>query len=85
MKATNTRSTRRPKQKRRLEGGLAPNYELDYTKSKANRFTGRVDRDAVVIVLDSDVAEVFFDSKRVNALLRAAITAVKKRDRRQAG
>ncbi len=85
MKATNTRSTSRPKQKRRLERGLAPSYEFDYTKSKANRFTSRVDRDVVVVVLDSDVAKVFADSKRVNALLRAMIAAVKKRSRRQAG
>ncbi len=84
MKATNTRSARKPERKRRLERGLAHDYEFDYTESKANRFTSRVERDVVVVVLDYDVAKVFADSKRVNALLRGTIAAVKKRGRRQA-
>ncbi len=83
MKASNTRSTRKPERKRRLARGLAPDYEFDYTKSKVNRFTSRVEQD-VVVVLNSDVAKVFADSKRVNALLRATIAALRKRCRRQA-
>jgi len=65
--------------------GLRRDYRFDYSKSKPNRFAGRVRRDAVVIVLDSDVAEVFRESKPVNALLRATIAAVKKRRPRRAG
>ncbi len=84
MKATSTKGKRKPSRKRRLDASLAPRYRFDYSKSKANRFASRVDRDAVVVVLDSDVAEVFSDAKRVNALLRATIAAVKKRGRRRA-
>jgi hypothetical protein len=58
--------------------GLEHEYEFDYSKSKPNRFARSVGQDAVVVVLDSDVAEVFDDPKRVNALLRATIAAVTK-------
>lgn len=59
-------------------GELAPEYRLDYTKSRPNRFAKRLSRGAVVVVLDSDVAKVFRDAKQVNALLRATIAAVEK-------
>ena len=65
--------------------GLAREYRFDYNKSKPNRFADEVTTDAVVVVLDSDVAEVFRDPKRVNALLRATIAALKKPRRRKAG
>jgi hypothetical protein len=57
---------------------VADEYRFDYRKSKSNRFAGALARDAVVIVLDPDVARVFRDSRRVNALLRATIAAVEK-------
>jgi uncharacterized protein (DUF4415 family) len=60
-------------------------YRLDYSKSRPNRFAGRVPQDAVVVVLDADVAEVFQDADRVNALLRATIAAVAKHRSRKAG
>jgi hypothetical protein len=37
------------------------------------------------VVLDADVAAVFRDPKRVNALLRAAIAALEKKPPRRAG
>jgi len=55
---------------------VADEYRFDYSRSKSNRFAGVLARDAVVIVLDPDVAKVFRDSRRVNALLRAAIASV---------
>jgi hypothetical protein len=39
----------------------------------------------VVVVLDEDVAAVFRDPERVNALLRAAIAAVRTARRKRAG
>lgn len=60
-------------------------YSFDYSKSKENRFARRISKDAVVVVLDPDVADVFRDSKRVNSLLRATIAAVRKRGSRRAG
>ena len=84
----NARTTKRPgvsRSRASIEEGLAREYRFDYSKSKANRFVRRVPRDAVIVVLDSDVAEVFRDPKRVNALLRAMIAAVEKRRSRRAG
>jgi hypothetical protein len=63
----------------------ADEYRFDYTKSKPNRFAGALARDAVVVVLDPDVAKVFRNSRRVNAILRASIPAAKKRRPRKAG
>jgi len=68
-----------------MQQGLAREYRFDYGKSKPNRFAREITSDAVVVVLDADVAEVFRDSKRVNALLRATIEAVKKPRKRKAG
>jgi hypothetical protein len=64
--------------------GLAPEYRLDYKQARPNRFARRVPRDAVIVILDADVAEVFHDSKQVNKFLRAAITAVEKPGKRRA-
>ena len=62
-----------------------PEHRFDYTKSRPNRFAGRIAKNAVVVVLDPDVAAVFRDPKRVNSLLRATIAALKKPGSRRAG
>jgi len=85
MNAKTMKKANRSSTKRRRESGLAPEYRFDYRKSKTNRFARRIRRDVVVVVLDSDVAEVFRDPKRVNALLRATIAAIEKRKSRRAG
>jgi hypothetical protein len=64
---------------------LADEYQFDYSQSRPNRFASDVDEDAVVVVLDPDVAEVVREPKHVNALLRAAIAAVGKRRAGRAG
>lgn len=64
---------------------LAREYRFDYSKSKPNRFARRMVKDAVVVILDPDVAKVFRDPKRVNSLLRATIAAVEKPRSRRAG
>lgn len=64
---------------------LAPEYRFDYKKSRPNRFARRMRRDVVVVILDSDVAEVFRDPKQVNALLRAAMAAIEKPRTRRTG
>ena len=55
---------------------MKPEYRLDYTKAKPNRFAGRTHSKPVVIVLDQDVAKVFKDGQSVNAVLRAIIKAL---------
>ncbi len=71
------RKARRGKKAGPSEYDLAPEYRFDYSKAKRNRFAHAPERDSVVVVLDPDVARVFRDSKKVNALLRATIAAVR--------
>lgn len=85
MSVKTTSRARASNGKTRSESDLASEYRFDYTKSKPNRFARRMRRDAVVVVLDEDVAAVFRDPERVNALLRATIAAVEKPRRRRAG
>ena len=78
-------TTKRPRGSKTSVDGMSAEYRLDYAKSRPNRFARRVGEGAVVIVLDPDVAEVFTDSEKVNALLRATIAATAKTRRRKAG
>lgn len=74
-----------PRRRRRSSRVIAREYEFDYSKSRPNRFASRLPKEAVVVVLDSDVAKVFRDPERVNTLLRATIAALKKKRSRKAG
>jgi hypothetical protein len=85
MSAKTTKKARKHSSPRADGDDLAPEYRFDYTASKPNRFAARMARDAVVVVLDPDVAKVFRDSKRVNELLRATIQAVGKPRSRRTG
>lgn len=85
MNTKTTKKARSTKDRKHAQGELAVEYRFDYRKSRGNRFARQVAKDAVVVVLDSDVAEVFNDSKRVNSLLRATIAAVEKPRSRRAG
>lgn len=49
---------------------LLPEYDLDYSKSKPNRFAEKYNRMRVTVVLDEDVAEDFSTSEAVNEALR---------------
>jgi len=55
---------------------LAPEYSIDYSKSKPNRFASRMPVDAVAVVLDPDVAEVFRSPTDVNNVLRALLATM---------
>jgi hypothetical protein len=55
---------------------MRPEYHFDYSRAKPNRFAGRLEQDALVVVLDPDVAEVFTTPEAVNTALRALITAM---------
>ena len=53
---------------------LRPEYDLDYSRSRPNRFaTGRSDT-VVAVTLDPDVAAVFDTSDSVNRALRSVIS-----------
>lgn len=80
-----TTKKRREPSSRYAVGDLAREYRFDYSKSKPNRFARRIARNAVVVVLDADVAAFFRDPKTVNAFLRATIAALKKPGSRRVG
>ncbi len=49
--------------------------EIDFSGAERGRYAGRIAPDATVILLDSDVMEVFPDSEAVNAELRMVMRA----------
>ena len=53
---------------------LRAEYQLDYSKSKPNRFAAKL-KDTTAVVLQPDVAKVFHSAEAVNDLLRSAIAA----------
>ncbi len=57
---------------------LLPEYNFDYRKARPNRFAAKVADGELVVVLESDVAEVFTTSEAVNAVLRALINTMPK-------
>jgi hypothetical protein len=59
-------------------------YRFDYRKARPNRFAGRVGKDRVVVLLDSDISKVFTTPESVNAILRALIAAMPGALRRKA-
>jgi len=60
------------RRKRPPSDELRPEY--DYTKARPNRFAAKFPPQAVAVVLEPDVAEVFSSSRSVNILLRSVIT-----------
>ncbi len=49
---------------------LLPEYDLDFSKSKPNRFAEEYNRTRRAVVLDSDIADKFPSSESVNEALR---------------
>jgi hypothetical protein len=55
---------------------MQPEYTVDYTKAKPNRFAEHIKAGGRLIVLDSDVAQAFPTDESVNTLLRAILKAI---------
>lgn len=55
---------------------MRPEYRFDYRKSRLNRFTGRLDKGRLIVLLDPDVSKVFTTPESVNKALRALMTAI---------
>jgi hypothetical protein len=68
MKTTST-----PEVEQDAADELRPEYNLDYTKARPNRFAGQVHKMQVVVMLDADISEVLTTPESVNAILRALI------------
>jgi hypothetical protein len=62
---------------------MRPEYRFDYSKARPNRFVGRINKEQIIVVLDSDISKVFKTPEAVNTALRALITAMPKTTRRK--
>ena len=54
---------------------LRPEYDLDYSRSRPNRFASGMTGTVVAVTLEPDVAAVFDTSESVNRALRSVISA----------
>lgn len=58
---------------------MQPEYDLDFSKSKPNRFSKALKNQSNFIQLEPDIQKVFRNSEEVNNALRAFINAMPKR------
>ena len=49
---------------------MSPEYDLDYTKAKPNRFAAKYRQTQRTVVLDDDIADKFPSAESVNEALR---------------
>lgn len=64
------------KRKPKAKDGMRREYEFDYRKSRPNRFAHMASNEPLVVMVDSDVAEIFTTPESVNQALRALISAI---------
>ena len=60
---------------------MLPEYDLDYSKAKKNRFAKDYH---IFVTLDSDVADVFKNSESVNHALRTILAAIPTKTEKEA-
>jgi hypothetical protein len=70
------RKTSANKKHRTSQEPLRKEYRFDYSRAKPNRFAQEMSKDAVIVLLEPDVAAVFKSSEAVNTLLRSVIAAL---------
>ena len=61
---------------------LRAEYELDYARSRPNRFASKMSGTVVAVTLEPDVAAVFDTSESVNRALRSVISTLPNADPR---
>jgi hypothetical protein len=61
---------------------LRPEYHFNYSKAQPNRFAGRINKEQLIVVLDSNISKGFKKPEAVNTALRAMISAIPKTTRR---
>lgn len=66
-----------------LDEDLLPEYNLDFSKSKPNRFAKILKQQANIIELEQDIQKVFRNSEEVNVALRALINAIPRHKKRK--
>ncbi len=57
---------------------MLPEYRIDYSQARTNRFAGKVSQERLVVLLDPEVSQVFKTPESVNSVLRAVVTALPK-------
>ena len=62
-----------------MSDDLRPEYKFDYRKAKPNRFAAKLKKGGRMVLLDPEIAEVFRDSKEVNAVLKALLKTMPNR------
>jgi hypothetical protein len=62
---------------------MADEYRFDYQKAKPNRFADKMDTEPLIVMIESDIAEVFKTPEQVNKALRALISAMPKKETKQ--
>ena len=59
---------------------LLPEYRFDYGKARPNRFAAQLKGRRRTVVLDPDVAAIFSTPESVNAVLRALIETMPRKN-----
>jgi hypothetical protein len=57
---------------------MLPEYRLDYSKARPNRFAAEIAEGSLVVVLEPEIAQVFGTEETVKAILRAIAQAMPK-------
>lgn len=55
---------------------VLPEYDLDCSRGRPNRYAGKIDESQAVVMLEPEIAEVFTTPESVNAVLRALISTM---------
>lgn len=71
------------KRRRSSADEMRSEYRFDYAKARPNRFVSRMEKGAVAVILDPDVASVFRSSDAVNAFLRSVIATMPKKEQKR--
>jgi hypothetical protein len=71
-----TKNKSKTKSRTKESDQLKPEYHFDYAEAKPNRFSARIRKGSVAVLLEPDVAKLFKDAKSVNAVLRALISTM---------
>jgi len=74
------KKARASKTRKNVDSEMRPEYRFDYRKGRLNRFASRANDEALIVLVDPDIAEVFPNSESVNRALRALISALPKKE-----
>ncbi len=58
-------------------------YRFDYSNARPNRFAGRISKERLVVLLDSEISQIFTTSESVNTVLHALVMALPKSSKRK--